>query len=159
MKNKLGLYYDSLKTKFTKLCLKTYVETNFYLSFSLCKKLIQKICPCLSGVSVDLMIKSVGRLNFDNFILLLDTVAHKIGVHCETIYEQVLLYGTDNYNISLIIQNMKLSKQQENICNEVLSVVHSYLKTTFEYYQSNKAFSLQTYIKMLQETTIVPFIL
>jgi len=58
------------------------------------------------------MIKAVGRLNFDNFILLLDTVAKKIGVYSETIYEQVLLYGTDNYNISLIIQNMKLSKQQ-----------------------------------------------
>jgi hypothetical protein len=56
------------------------------------------------------MIKAAGRLNFEHFILLLDTVSNKIGINNQTIYEQVLVYGTDNYNISLIIQNMKLSK-------------------------------------------------
>ena len=94
MKRKLGPFYDPLKAKFINLCVKKHVETNFYLSSISAKKILAKICPNLTGIIIDVLISSVGRLNFENFIALLEKTAAKVKVEVELFYTQVIAYET-----------------------------------------------------------------
>ena len=64
---------------------------------------MKKICPSLTGISIDLMIKAASRLNFENFILLIDAAAKRIKLNPEILYQQILLYNTDKFSLNLII--------------------------------------------------------
>ena len=64
IKKKLGRYFNQLKTKFTELCTKKQVESNFYLPEEKAKQMLLAICPKLTTTSIDIFVNSVERINF-----------------------------------------------------------------------------------------------
>ena len=120
LKRELGEYFESLKLKFIKLCRKKIVEEKFYMEHSTAKKLVASLCRHTSVHEIDLLLASIGRLSFDNFIKLLKKLSEKQHLDLQNVYSQVIGYNTGEFSISLMFEHLKIEKEEYELCKQAL---------------------------------------
>lgn len=57
---------------------------------------------------IELIVDSFERINFDNFVAMLEAAAERLDIRAEWLFEQALLYNTENYNLAIILEHVKL---------------------------------------------------
>lgn len=57
---------------------------------------------------IELIVDSFERINFDNFVAMLEAAAERLDIRAEWLFEQALLYNTENYNLAIILEQVKL---------------------------------------------------
>ena len=148
-KLKLGEYHDSLRNKFTELCTKKTVETNFYMEPSRAKRMLRELCPTLSGSALEAMITNAGRLNFDNFVGLIGRVAERVSIEPERLYVEVANYGLEEPNHAVPLERMMLTESEQVMCGEIFSQVRGYFRTMYEFFEFNGGISCSGFLNLL----------
>lgn len=66
------------------------------------------------------------------------------------LYDQVLAYNTEKYDLRALLDHAKLSKKEEITCREILRLAQAYIRSIYDYFENKGALALNGYLKLMQ---------